>query len=100
MNIDYVFGPIQCTDDVLNANIQFLRVKDTQERVRGWAWSSDEDNLDGECSGGGYDADPIVVVDDLLRTLREELVENIEQWYEAHPKAQAALDKHRQEVRA
>lgn len=96
MNLDYVFGPVKATDNLLNANLEFLRVADTQEKQRGWAWTSDEDfTYNGDCSGGSYDIDPMVVIDDLLRTLREELEEQVNSWLDRNPKAAADLDKFR-----
>ena len=98
MNLDYVFGPIIATDGVFNANIEFMRVVDKQDKVRGWAWDGDDEIVDtvyGDCTSGGYDIDPMVAIDDLCNALREHLTAQVEEWYERHPKAQAQLDKHR-----
>lgn len=101
MNLDYVFGPIVATDGVFHADIQFMRVQDRQEKTRGWAWDADDELVDtvyGDCTSGGYDIDPMVAIDDLCNALKEQLTANVEAWYEAHPKAQAALDKFREKV--
>jgi hypothetical protein len=102
MNLDYVFGPVKATDNLLNIQLEFVRVQDTQPddfqgTQRGWAWTSDEESLDivGECSGGLYDIDPIVAIDDMLAALRAELVDRLDAWLEKHPKAATDLEKYR-----
>lgn len=91
MSLDYVFGPVVCTDTLLNINLQFHRVRDRQEKVSGWAWSQDwDDHLYGECEGGLYDVDPDVAIDDVCRALRERLYELVTEWEEAQQERRAA----------
>jgi len=105
MSLDYVFGPVVAvSESMINTNLQFFRVKNNQpewpgEYPYGWAWDTDDGlGYQGDASGGGYATDPMEAIDDLLRALREELTDRVEEWYETHPKAQAALDKHRAEM--
>ena len=95
-DLEYVFGPVIATDTLLNLNLQFHRVVNRQQSVgedrafsRGWAWSSDEDALSGDCTGGDYDIDSEKAVEDLLLALREVLCDRLEEWREAHPKSAA-----------
>lgn len=93
MNLDYVFGPVVATDTLININLQFHRVLDKQEKVHGWAWTTDDDDIDGEMSRGNYDIYPHKVIDDICRTLRTKLEETLDEWYDTHPKAAQAAGK-------
>lgn len=83
MNLTYVMGPIVAVDTLLNVNVQFHRVLDRQEKVRGWGWNVDDDTPADLC-----EIDPEVAIDDLLGTLRDRLTEQMEAWQEANAAAE------------
>lgn len=90
MSFNYMFGSVICAFDgptLLNTNLQFFRVVNRAEKKYGWAWEVDDDiDMDGEANRGGYVYDPHEAIDDLVKTLKEYLETELEEYL--HPESE------------